>query len=392
MPAGPFSMGCSVDLSPIHCDVDAQPIHTVYIDSFYIDRTEVTNAQYRACVAARVCPPPISVESATRPDYYTNPAYNNYPVIYVSWYNARDYCQWVGRRLPTEAEWEKAARGTDLRLYAWGNRAPSCEFSNSYHCVRDTTAVGSYPDNASPYGALDMTGNVNEWVKDLYYRWYYHTSPYYNPTGPLSTDQNEHLVRGGSWEEDARNSVAFIRLDEAEIYKYWRIGFRCARDDDGPPPTPTPTVTPTPTPTPFGVNTIGPGGGLAWMAYPGRLDLLHVSPGAIITTTTFTLTYDAQPNLQGSLQGIDQFFELEAGDGITSFASPLELTVGFLDHYGAISGTIDLYRLEGSAWVTQGITVTESGPGHIIAWVDRPGTYAVLGSTLRLYLPITLRD
>ena len=164
IPAGSFGMGCAADYSTIHCDADATPIHLVYLDAFFIDKLEVTNAQYAACRAAGVCPAPLSVASVTRPDYYTNPKYSQYPVLNVPWTYANAYCQWMGKRLPTEAEWEKAARGTDLRPFAWGLEEPTCARSNiailrpgevlPQPCIGDTVAVGSYPQNASPYGVL----------------------------------------------------------------------------------------------------------------------------------------------------------------------------------------------------------------------------------------------
>jgi serine/threonine-protein kinase len=172
-----------------------RPVHSVYLDAFWIDQTEVTNAMYVKCVQDTACEVPSSTKSSTRDSYYGNPEFDNYPVINVSWDDAKTYCAWAGRRLPTEAEWEKAARGTDEHKYPWGNNQPNSNLLNNN--MNDTTEVGKYPNGASPYDALDMAGNVWEWVEDWQRDTYYANSPTSNPLGPDSGVYRG--LRGGSW-------------------------------------------------------------------------------------------------------------------------------------------------------------------------------------------------
>jgi formylglycine-generating enzyme required for sulfatase activity len=229
VPEGEFQMGCDVENnSSYDCEPDELPLHTVYLDGFWIDKTEITNAMYMKCVDAGACPRPAHSNSATYDSYYNNPEFSNYPVINVSWVNATAYCAWAGRRLPSEAEWEKAARGVkDTLTYPWGEQAPDCALVNYQDCVSDTEQVGASPQGASPYGALDMAGNVWEWVNDWYGGFYYHTeSSQTNPSGP--DGGSTKVLRGGSWAEDPSTLRLANRFNLSRTNGGFNVGFRCA--------------------------------------------------------------------------------------------------------------------------------------------------------------------
>ncbi len=218
--AGPFEMGSE------NGDSDEQPVHTVTLDSFYIDHYEVTNAQYAACVEAGGCEPPSNTDSSTRGSYYGNPDYNDYPVVYVDWYQAKVYCEWRGGRLPTEAEWEKAARGTDGRTYPWGENITG-HFAN--YDSSDTMPVGSYPAGVSPYGAYDMAGNVWEWVQSEW-KEYPYQADYGRNNFDDTNETNVRVLRGGSWYNDYYYNVrAVFRYSNFPTNSLNDVGFRCVR-------------------------------------------------------------------------------------------------------------------------------------------------------------------
>jgi len=204
-------------------DSDVQPESNIYLDGYYIDSYEVTNILYKACVNDGRCKSPQRGGSATRTSYFSSPKFDNYPVIFVDWNMANAYCKWRGARLPTEAEWEKAARGTDGRIYPWGDDL-QCSLANYSGCVGDTTSVGFYEDGQSIYGVYDMAGNVWEWVSSLH-----RTYPYNPDDGreELGTS-GSRVARGGSWHFIGGNVNSYTRYVLDPSYYGLYVGFRCA--------------------------------------------------------------------------------------------------------------------------------------------------------------------
>jgi formylglycine-generating enzyme required for sulfatase activity len=216
VPAGDFAMGCGAN--DTQCRDDEKPQHVVTLQAFEIDRTEVTQDQYAACVRAKACNAPVCAWDCTKTDY---------PAVCVEWAQAKAYCAWASKRLPTEAEWEKAARGTDGRIYPWGNDAPDCTHVNMSSCGAHAEPVGMLPAGASPYGALDMAGNVVEFVADWYDPAFYTTSPQNQPTGPATGTR--YVGRGGGYKSEpvwqrASSRDWYDLSDTSEP-----LGFRCAR-------------------------------------------------------------------------------------------------------------------------------------------------------------------
>ena len=220
IPAGKFRMGANEKF------YDEKPVHTVHLDAYSMDKYEVTNRQYGEFMKA--------TERAA-PKYWEERRYNqpDQPVVGVTWYDAEAYCKWAGKRLPTEAEWEKAARGTDSRKWPWGNEwdEKKCnwyDLDGSKDGYRYPAPVGSFPSGVSPYKVHDMAGNVWEWVNDWYDKTYYSQSPKRNPTGPDSGTSGK-VLRGGSWIIMPFSLRTAYRNRSNLDYTFINIGFRCSR-------------------------------------------------------------------------------------------------------------------------------------------------------------------
>jgi formylglycine-generating enzyme required for sulfatase activity len=245
VPADEFLMG-STDADPKAGD-DEKPQYTVYLDAFWIDQTEVTNGQYvqflnvlgahtgacggRDCVETQVEDRYSHILLRSQDGrYVVERGFENHPITQVSWYGAQAYCTWAGGRLPTEAEWEKAARGTDGRAYPWGNESPDCDKAQYGDCGEATIPVGSRPAGISPYGVLDMAGNVWERVADWYDPAYYGSSQAQNPQGPDS--EVRKVFRGGSWGYPPAFLRTTDRARNRPTYAGFNVGFRCAQTYD----------------------------------------------------------------------------------------------------------------------------------------------------------------
>jgi len=234
VPAGSFTMGSDYE------EEREKPQHTVWLDDYWIDTYEVTNAQYAMCVSAGACNAPDYRNSLTQDKYYGNTSFDNYPVLFVSWYDASDYCGWVGGKLPTEAEWEKAARGDqDARMFPWGNNFASnyanlcdrnCTMSwknsNYDDGYIDTAPVTSFPDGVSQYGAMNMAGNICEWVADWYkVDYFYNKQDWSEPIGP--TSGSTRVIKGGSWYDDTDILRVSARYGFDPNKSFYDVGFRC---------------------------------------------------------------------------------------------------------------------------------------------------------------------
>jgi formylglycine-generating enzyme required for sulfatase activity len=217
VPAGEFLMGKEGEP-----DEDS-PIHEVYLNAYWIDKVEVTNSMYAKCVAEDACALP-TIRLNT---YYGNWIYRDHPVVYVSWFRADEYCQWAGRRLPTEAEWEKAARGTEKNKYPWGDASPNPRLVNfADSLIGESVSAYRYPLGASPYGALNMVGNVREWIADWFSITYYRESPAENPMGPQ--DGKERSLRSGAYDANANEIFTTSRYKHEPNSAGLSRGFRCA--------------------------------------------------------------------------------------------------------------------------------------------------------------------
>lgn len=235
VPAGDFLMGSD------SWSGSEKPAHKVFLDRYYIDQFEVSNMAFAEFLnevgnqIEGVAGKAHWVEESD-PDlqihrfdgvWQADPGRENHPMNEVTWFGARAFCEWRTARLPSEAEWEKAARGTDGRTYPWGEAEPTCEMANFSGCYYDSVPVDSYPAWVGPYGTYNMAGNVHEWTNDWYNEEYYANSPNKNPTGPESGDYK--VFRGASWFNGSFQTRTTYRYPKLPVLTYKANGFRCAK-------------------------------------------------------------------------------------------------------------------------------------------------------------------
>jgi sulfatase modifying factor 1 len=236
IPGGTFEMGCSV--SDGSCDPENQPVHSITLSPYWIEATEVTVGAFKECVDAGGCSAPANVDL---PCSYGSPLAIDHPINCVTWQQAADYCEWKGRRLPTEAEWEFAARSNSGRPFPWGTAEATCEFAHMFQMMseqstfgcdtNDTAPVGSYPTGVSPFGVLDMAGNVEEWVADWFSLTWYAESPAEDPIGPAEGMQRS--VRGGDYYDASPFNLRTMERARANPDSTApERGFRCAADQN----------------------------------------------------------------------------------------------------------------------------------------------------------------
>lgn len=215
VPAGPFDMGKNEDKTSDHA-----PEHEVTLNDYWIDTYEVTNAQYELCARSSGCSSPDSVNWM-----YGIWIFDQYPVVYVTWEQALEYCIWAGKDLPTEAEWEKAARGLDDLKFPWGNEKPTSSLANFGNGIGNLVAAQSYASGASPYGAVNMAGNAREWVRDWFNPTYYQRSPEIDPAG--SPQGAAKSLRGGGFNDPIDRLMGYNRFSHDPESPGSNRGFRC---------------------------------------------------------------------------------------------------------------------------------------------------------------------
>jgi len=242
IPEGVFTMGYKINNKNEWGDTDEEPVHKVFLKSYYIDRLEVSASQFSNFLNLNLKKAPLYFQTGSgvtieKVDglYSPRAGLNNYPANRVSWYGADAYCRWLNKRLPTEAEWEKSARGIDGRIFPWGDEFPTNDrvtFRRKFNEIgfKVLEMVDSMPNGRSPYGAHHMAGNAWEWVSDWYEDIYYEKSPFANPKGPDFGVSK--VLRGGNWYYKAYYMRTTYRFNEKPgVFKNWQ-GFRCAKDLD----------------------------------------------------------------------------------------------------------------------------------------------------------------